>query len=651
MSIKELIKANKIEVVNLENATADEMKEIIVALEHNHSVTSFGIARTKLSNDVFKKLINALRNLPNLTYLRLEDMQIDDKRGNELATSLIQFPKLQVINLLTNKINKSTIPILKNLTLKEQIIEINLGNNKIKDNTFVAITPYLIVDRKLQKINFSVNILTDVSGEMLSQIIQFNSQLKAILVSGNKFTEATQNTLITAFNQNTSLVSFDVYGMGLDESKFEKLILRNIEIGQSNRIKDGATIIGDRLKLLTHMTREELDEMYSQQGFIPDFSNENTNDGKIKLLFNKGNFGKLRMGLLDFNNDKLKKFVAIKKVGKKNIQAGTYEKNIHGELTGKNNIIPLYFATMSKDSKNNEVLYLAMKIANFGNGKDFLKKLASKTSQSKEILLFHVFKGMITGVKNMHEAHIFHCDLKPENILLDISDAWISDFGLSRKVLNHKAKLISGDVKYMAPEFVHNFKFHFNKIPMQKLDELDLEKNDAWALGVTLFEMATGKHPYHDGSDINQAINNWGIEFYNEKFANLPQFLHIKEGSIWELIRGLLNVNPIDRLTVKKALEHSYFKNPNSIYKISKDDFEVLMSTLKTVEEKSSKAEIPINQNEKNTYLDVAFESKPEKDNYLMAPGAMGIFSPKQEDASEKKEEKNSGYLLKPTDG
>ncbi len=98
-----------------------------------------------------------------------------------------------------------------------------------------------------------------------------------------------------------------------------------------------------------------------------------------------------------------------------------------------------------------------------------------------------VLERIAEALDEAHSKGIVHRDLKPENILFDRQGgAYLSDFGLVKIVSGSTAitdGTIAGTADYMSPE--------------QVLAEREVDgRTDIYAMGVTLFEMLTGRLPY-----------------------------------------------------------------------------------------------------------------------------------------------------------
>ena len=97
--------------------------------------------------------------------------------------------------------------------------------------------------------------------------------------------------------------------------------------------------------------------------------------------------------------------------------------------------------------------------------------------------IVEIAAGVLNGMSAMHKVHVLHRDLKPENILMQGCVPKISDLGIARMLeSNELASTTTGTVYYMAPEIL--------------CDEGGSFSADIWSLGVTLYEMTTGKLPF-----------------------------------------------------------------------------------------------------------------------------------------------------------
>jgi len=114
--------------------------------------------------------------------------------------------------------------------------------------------------------------------------------------------------------------------------------------------------------------------------------------------------------------------------------------------------------------------------------------------------VLHIARQMCLALERAHAAGIVHRDLKPENVMLvqkvdDPDFVKVLDFGIAKMEAQSprdarepltRLGTILGTPEYMAPE--------------QALGEAVTPSADLYAVGVMMYEMSTGKHPF-DTSD------------------------------------------------------------------------------------------------------------------------------------------------------
>ena len=113
--------------------------------------------------------------------------------------------------------------------------------------------------------------------------------------------------------------------------------------------------------------------------------------------------------------------------------------------------------------------------------------------------VFLYMQQIINGLEMVHNNGIIHRDLKPQNILkkvdgtlviLDFGTAFIAD--IDKNLYEEDGSSVIGTVYYMAPEIIEN--------PGGSI------QTDIYALGVTMYEMFTGKFPF-SAADPNDKIS------------------------------------------------------------------------------------------------------------------------------------------------
>jgi serine/threonine protein kinase/WD40 repeat protein len=154
------------------------------------------------------------------------------------------------------------------------------------------------------------------------------------------------------------------------------------------------------------------------------------------------------------------------------------------------NIVPIY-----EVGEHSGQLYFSMKLIEGGNLSSRIGSFAGDPKSFARLLA--------TVARAVHFAHargILHRDLKPANVLIDGDrQPHVTDFGLAKRLTSENAAhptttgAILGTPAYMAPE--------------QAAARKDLTTAaDVYSLGAILYEMLTGKPPFHADTPLDTLL-------------------------------------------------------------------------------------------------------------------------------------------------
>lgn len=98
------------------------------------------------------------------------------------------------------------------------------------------------------------------------------------------------------------------------------------------------------------------------------------------------------------------------------------------------------------------------------------------------------------GIEAAHEQHIIHRDIKPQNMLISKDGkVKVADFGIARAVSSQTMNSsVVGSVHYISPE--------------QARGGYSDERSDLYSLGITMFEMVTGRVPFEGDNTVTVAL-------------------------------------------------------------------------------------------------------------------------------------------------
>ncbi len=207
-------------------------------------------------------------------------------------------------------------------------------------------------------------------------------------------------------------------------------------------------------------------------------------------LIGKGGFGEVYRAF----QSSVDREVAIKVIRPEKASSRKFKKRfkMEAKLVAKlehPHIVPLYDYW-----QDGQGAFLVMRWLSGGTVRDLLKSGPLKSLQIIELI-----EQIGSALMIAHKNKVIHRDIKPENILFDGGDNYyLSDFGiakdLKREIDKDSTTGILGTPAYLSPE--------------QALEKKVTSKSDIYSLGVILYELITGAHPFPNSDPISQIIHH-----------------------------------------------------------------------------------------------------------------------------------------------
>ena len=185
--------------------------------------------------------------------------------------------------------------------------------------------------------------------------------------------------------------------------------------------------------------------------------------------------------------------------------------------------------------ESDKSLCIVMEYADRGDLYQKICQFKKNSCLIEETDVWRIFIQMTRGLKALHDLQILHRDLKSANIFL-FSDgsAKIGDCNVSKVVYKGLGYTQTGTPYYASPEV-------WNDQPYDN-------KSDIWSLGCVTYEMLTLRPPFRaqDMEGLYQKVTKGQFSKINSRYSN----------DIFEIIKFLLKVNPIDRPNCGQILKH-----------------------------------------------------------------------------------------------
>jgi len=128
-------------------------------------------------------------------------------------------------------------------------------------------------------------------------------------------------------------------------------------------------------------------------------------------------------------------------------------------------------------------------------------KIVKKQGPLEINFSLNIFKQILSGIAHAHSKGVIHRDIKPSNFILTEGEVKITDFGIAH-IVSDSAHTVAGTVlgtpKYMSPE--------------QILGERVDHRSDVYSLGVSFYEILTGKVPFGSNTGSDYEIKKGHVE-------------------------------------------------------------------------------------------------------------------------------------------
>lgn len=159
--------------------------------------------------------------------------------------------------------------------------------------------------------------------------------------------------------------------------------------------------------------------------------------------------------------------------------------------------------------------------------------------------IFSIMKQVASAIQYLHQNGFVHQDIKPWNILVDgTGRAILADFGIGHSF--QSAAMVVGSPAFQAPEALDDSYCDDGDEEYQSSEE-GPQKEDIWALGVTLYQLLFHKLPFV-GDNLYEIVN-----FIKEKPLQIPDGV---DERIASLVRSMLTVDPSKRIGVRTLLQN-----------------------------------------------------------------------------------------------
>ena len=189
---------------------------------------------------------------------------------------------------------------------------------------------------------------------------------------------------------------------------------------------------------------------------------------------------------------KLNRFVAVKVLKPEFREDTTFIKKFRSEAQAAAGLTHPNIVNVFDVGDDGGVYYIVMELIEGITLKEYISKKGKLSIKEATSIAIQVSMGLEAA----HSHGIVHRDVKPQNIIISTDGkVKVTDFGIARAASSNTiSSNVMGSVHYSSPEQVRG--------------GYSDEKSDIYSLGITLYEMVTGRVPFDGDTTVAIAIKH-----------------------------------------------------------------------------------------------------------------------------------------------
>lgn len=189
---------------------------------------------------------------------------------------------------------------------------------------------------------------------------------------------------------------------------------------------------------------------------------------------------------------KLNRFVAIKVLKQEFSENANFVSKFRIEAQAAAGLMHPNIVNVYDVGEENGIYYIVMELVEGITLKKYIEKKARLSVKEAISIAIQV----CMGIESAHNNDIIHRDIKPQNIIISKEGkVKVTDFGIAKAATSNTiTSNVMGSVHYTSPE--------------QARGGFSDAKSDIYSLGITLFEMLTGRVPFNGETTVAIAIKH-----------------------------------------------------------------------------------------------------------------------------------------------